>query len=141
MLLNRNDSEVVGLELSQNLGVRRVSNLGKYLRMSSYVSRNKKETFVSFLKEKVLIKAVSQVIPIYVMACVHLRKSLCEDIERCVAKFWWEYSQNQAKIHWLSWNKLCLPKERGVLGFRSMEGFNKALMAKQAWRLAFVDET
>jgi len=36
---------------------------------------------------------------------------------------------------WLSWDKVCTPKEEGGLGCRDLKAFSLTLLAKQGWRL------
>ena len=69
------------------------------------------------------------------MSCFKNPDSLCDKLTSMVRNFWWEKKQDERKMAWLSWDKMCVPKVFGGMGFKQLKQFDLALLAKQGWRL------
>lgn len=69
----------------------------------------------------------------YAMRTVRLPASIIEEMEKIIRRFFWGDSHEKRKMHWISWAQVCLPKDRGGLGIKSLRDMNTAMLAKLGW--------
>lgn len=141
--------------LMQAAGLQASTNLDKYLGLPSLIGKSRthafwmildkvvqklgnwKNKFLSQAGKEILIKAILQSIPTYCISVFILPKSLCSQLNKSFAKFWWGHLDNHSRLHWRNRSTLYLSKQSGGMGFRYLHFFN---LAKQAW-LFLVDPT
>ncbi|KAM6569155.1 hypothetical protein CsatB_017140 [Cannabis sativa] len=109
-----------------------------YLGLPSMVGRNKNAAF-GFLKENVRKRIQNWDSKLLSIAGKEVL--LNKDIDRLMGRFWWHSKASQGGgIHWKSWDKLCLHKHKGGLGFRNLRDFNLSMLGANpsyAWRSLF----
>ena len=82
---------------------------------------------------KTLISIVALSIPTYAMSTFNIPKKVCDKMDAITRRFWWKQKEEDGKcLSWKSWDKLCVAKVAGGLGFKKFKDRNNGLLAKLA---------
>jgi hypothetical protein len=78
----------------------------------------------------VLIKAVAQSLPTYIMSVFKLPLGLCDSLTSIIREFWWGVEKGKRKMAWVAWKEMTLKKCCGGMGFKDLRLFNQSPTGK-----------
>ena len=117
LFFSRNTKPEVRNAIQQLLGARVMTECEKYLGLPMSGGKSKvntfkglqekimkrvmgwKEKFISKAGREILIKTVAQAIPTYSMCLFKLPRTICDNINSLLAKYWWGQHQGEKRIH------------------------------------------
>lgn len=82
-----------------------------------------------------LIMATLQNLPVYMLSSKIAPVKVVEEIEKMIRLFLWGTREGKRKIHLVSFEGVCLPKELSGLGIKRVRETNLSLLCKWFWRL------
>ena len=98
---------------------------------------NWKSKFLSFGGRKQLIISVLQSFKLYWMAVYVFPSSVVHQLESLFRDFLWAHGDSSKGWCRIVWFLVCRPKEMGGIGFKRLSVWNRALISKYIWDLAY----
>ncbi|CAJ2670830.1 unnamed protein product [Trifolium pratense] len=81
-----------------------------------------------------LINSVLSSLPLYFFSFFKAPTCVIKEMVRIQRNFLWGGALDCRKVCWVSWDRICQPKEKGGLGVKNLELFNSSLLCKWKWR-------
>ena len=71
----------------------------------------------------------------YALSLFRILGKFVDAIDKIQRKFLWSGIEDKKRMSLIAWDKICKPKLEGGFDIRSARSMNKALLAKQGWRV------
>jgi hypothetical protein len=81
-----------------------------------------------------LINSVLSSLPLYFFSFFKAPVCVLKELVSIQRRFLWGGGLETNKMCWVSWDRICQPKDRGGLGIKNLEFFNSSLLSKWKWR-------
>ncbi|GAV91933.1 zf-RVT domain-containing protein [Cephalotus follicularis] len=99
-------------------------------RVNSWVTKS-----LSYAGRLQLIKSTLASMQVFWCSTFLLPAAVIKDCERIWRSFLWGNSGSSRKHSLVKWSNVCLPRQEGGLGIKSLKAWNQALLLKQIWSL------
>ncbi|KAL9437050.1 hypothetical protein AB3S75_022984 [Citrus x aurantiifolia] len=73
--------------------------------------------------------------PVYAMQTTLLPPPVRHKIDKTCRRFIWDGNSKSHKMSMVGWDKVCMPKIHGGLGFKKINEINQALLMKLSWEV------